>query len=286
MPPRRTYDLDVLRVFVAIAEHGSFSAAARALNRTQSAVSMIVKRLEAEAGLTLLDRGARRSRLNRHGEALLGYARRMLALNDEAMRTLGSARLEGEVRLGAMEDYAVVILPRLIARFARMHPQVHIRLDAGLTTPMLDRLGVDFDLVLAMHRAEDARGAVLRHERPRWAVGRRGDAASRTPLPLALAPAGCLFRDWALEALRSADRPWRLAYVSASLGAVEAAAAAGLAVTVVKPSTMPRALRTLGASTGLPALPTAAICLHRAQACSPAAGAFASFLETALGRRG
>ncbi|MBV8652237.1 MAG: LysR family transcriptional regulator [Alphaproteobacteria bacterium] len=257
-------DAELLRAFVAVVDHRGFTSAARSLNRTQSAVSMQIKRLEAATAAPLFERAGRAVRLTRSGEALLGYARRILDLNDEALRRIDGARLAGTVRLGVIDDYACFVLPAVLARFAEQHPDVYVEVHTGLTDHLLAQLGDRLDLVLGMQPAGLGRGEVLRRDPPVWA-GPKGQATHRRdPLPLALYPQGCLFRDWALRALDAAGRRWRLAYMSPSRAAVEAAAAAGLAVTVVKASLLPAGLRRLGAADGFPPLPEAEITLHRA----------------------
>jgi len=272
---RPDLDTELLRAFVAVAERGGFTRAADSLNRTQSAVSMQIKRLEGTMRTMLFERENRGVRLTRDGEALLSYARRILTLNDEALAAMGRERLEGPVRIGAMDDYGTRYLPELIARFCADHPRVSVELHTGLTGLLLEHLGRRFDLVLAMHPAGgNHRGEPVRREAAVWAGSRVHDVHKRDPLPLALYPQGCLFREWAMTALDKAERPWRLAYMSPSLGAVEAAAAAGLAITVVKGSMVPAGLRALGRTEGLPRLPLADIALHRAPRSSraPAAG--------------
>jgi DNA-binding transcriptional LysR family regulator len=266
---RPDIDTDLLRAFVAVADRGGFTPAARALSRTQSAVSMQIKRLEASTQTDLFEREGRTVRLTRHGEAFLGYARRMLALQEEAFRALAAERVEGPVRIGAMDDYGTRVLPGLIAAFCRDYPSVSV--------------GRRFDLVLAMHPAGTRRGEVVRREATIWAGSRTHATHERDPVPLALAPQPCLFRDWSLAALDKAERRWRLAYMSPSLGAVEAAAASGLAVTVLKASMLPPTLRALTPRDGLPKLPAAEIALHRAaKSGSRAAGKLGDYLIETL----
>jgi DNA-binding transcriptional LysR family regulator len=278
----RMLDPELLRAFVAVADHGSFTRGAAALNRTQSAVSMQVQRLEGAIGAAVLDRSRRGLRLTPAGEVLLGYARRILSVSAEAMGRLRDLRVEGVVRLGVMEDYGTRLVPPLLAGFAAAHPRIQVEMVTGLTTPMLPRLGERFDLVLAMHAAGDGGGTFLRREQAVWAVGRDAPAGERAPLPLALYPQGCLFRAWAMAALDAAGRPWRLAFVSHSLAAVTAIAAQGLAVTVVKAGLLPPELRRLGERDGLPPLPEADIRLHRAPGLGPAGELLARHLADGL----
>ncbi|WP_225771375.1 LysR family transcriptional regulator [Inquilinus sp. Marseille-Q2685] len=275
-------DPDLLRAFVAVADHGSFTRGAAALNRTQSAVSMQIQRLEGAVGAAVLDRSRRGLRLTPAGEVLLGYARRILSVSAEAIGRLRDLQVEGTVRLGVMEDYGTRLVPPLLAGFAAAHPRIQVEMVTGLTTPMLPQLGERFDLVLAMHAAGDGGGTFLRRERAVWAAGRDVAAETRSPLPLALYPQGCLFRAWAMASLDAAGLPWRLAFVSHSLAAVTAIAAQGLAVTVVKAGLLPPELRPLGERDGLPPLPEADIRLHRAPGLAPAGELLAGHLAAGL----
>jgi DNA-binding transcriptional LysR family regulator len=274
---------DLMRAFVAVAERRSFTRAAYSLHRTQAAVSMQVKRLEQITGARLFERGGRRVTLTLEGERLLGYARRIVALNDEALQSMAESRLAGTVRLGIVEDYAAGLLPPVLNRFMAAHPKVAVEVETGLTGLLLQHLGEAFQLVLAMHPAGVAPPAeVVRRERPVWAGARGFDVQARTPLPLALGPPGCLLRQWAIGALERAGKPWRLACVSPSFCTVSAGVAAGLAVSVFKASIFPASLRMLGPRDGLPTLPEADIVLHRAPDLPREARALAEHLLDGL----
>jgi len=279
-------ELNLLRVLVAVAERGGFTHAARALHRTQSAVSMQMKRLEHAAGVPLFVRRGRVIRLNRDGEALIGYARRMLTLGDEALGALSKSDCVGTVRVGSSDDhYATRVLPRMLTQFLRAHRGVRVELRTGLTVELLERLGADYDLVLGMHSAGSSGGLVIRRDRPTWATAAASKAHQEDPLPLALYPDGCLFRRWATRALDNAGRAWQCAYVSPSYGALVAAVRAGLAVSVFKRSTLAPGLRSLGRKDGFPVLPEMEIALHRAQDASRAANELAKHLIECLRRK-
>lgn len=274
-------DPDLLRAFVTVAEHRSFTRAASALNRTQSAVSMQIKRLEHRLGVELFHRTKTTVGLSLAGEGLLGFATRILVLNEEAVGRLHAHNIVGQVRLGVMEDYGTFIIPPLLASFLSSYPQIRLEMETGLTATMHDRLGSAFDLVIAMHPEGRGDGEFLRREQAVWAAGASHAVEDLDPLPVALYPQGCLLRKWATEALDAAGRPWRLAFVSHSLAAVESIAAQGLAMTVVKASTFPSKLRKLSESDGMPKLPAADICLHRASNLSRAAALLADHLVRA-----
>lgn len=271
-------DPDLLKAFVAVADCRSFTRAAAALNRTQSAVSMQIKRLEDRLQVELLHRTKVTVELSAAGENLLGYARRILSLNDEAVGHLREHAVEGSVRLGVMDDYAALVVPPLLASFAAGHPRVRIEMETGLTAAMLPRLGEVYDLVIAMDPEGGADGQFLRREQAVWAGAPDRSIAELDVLPLALYPQGCLFRKWAVEGLGTLGRSWRLAFVSHSLAVVEALVAQGLAITVVKAGTFPPRLRPLSERDGLPVLPAADIRLHRAGMLSPAGALLADHL--------
>lgn len=275
-------DPDLLQAFVAVAEHRSFTRAASALNRTQSAISMQVKRLEERLQAELFHRSTSSVDLSAAGEGLLGYARRILSLNAEAVGRVRAHGTDGRVRLGVMDDYGTLIVPPLLKDFVANYPLIHVEMETGLTSSMTDRLGEAYDLVIAMHPEGRGDGELLRTEQAVWAASASHRVEQLDPLPVALYPQGCLFRAWAMQALDEANRPWRLAFVSHSLSAVEAIAAQGLAVTVVKSGTFPPTLRRLTARDGMPRLPRAEIRLHRAQNLSHAASLLADHLVVAL----
>jgi DNA-binding transcriptional LysR family regulator len=277
-----TLDPDLLQAFVAVADHRSFTRAASALDRTQSAVSMQVKRLEERLQAELFHRSTSSVDLSAAGEGLLGYARRILSLNAEAIGRVRAHGTDRRVRLGVMDDYGTLIVPPLLKDFTANYPLIHVEMETGLTSSMTDRLGEAYDLVIAMHPEGRGEGELLRTEQAVWAASAAHRVEQLDPLPVALYPQGCLFRAWAMQALDEADRPWRLAFVSHSLAAVEAIAAQGLAVTVVKSGTFPPALRRLTSRDGLPRLPRAEIRLHRARDLSRAASLLADHLVAAL----
>ncbi|WGD49165.1 LysR family transcriptional regulator [Bradyrhizobium sp. CB1650] len=275
-------DPDLLKAFLAVAEHRSFTLAATMLNRTQSAVSVQIRRLEQRLGTKLFHRTRAGVAPTSAGEELRGYARRILALNAEAVGALRARKIDGVVRLGVMDDYGTIVIPPLLASFAAEHPSIRVEIETGLTATMPARLGEAYDLVIAMHPQGRGDGELLRCEQAVWAAAASYPARAQDPLPVALYPPGCLFRQWAAEALDAAGRPWRLAFVSRTLAAVEAIAAQGLAVTVVKAATLPARLRPLCERDGLPPLPAADIRLHRARNLARAGALLADHLQWSI----
>lgn len=257
-------DPELLRVFVAVAELRSFTRAAERLARTQAAVSLQVKRLEDRLGVILFRRTKTRVDVSPVGEQFLQDARRILALNQEALTRLSGHKVSGRVRIGVMEDYGTKLLPSLLASAAEQFPLVEVEMEIGLTARMLKRLGTSFDAVFTMQPEGASDGDLICREKAIWAAAHTGAAEELHPLPLALSDRDCLFRQWATQALDQAGKAWRLAYVSSSLAAVEAIVLQGLAVTVVKGSMLGPHLRALRSGARLPRLPGAEIRLHKA----------------------
>lgn len=260
----RNIDIDLLRCFATVAELRGFSRAATTLGRSQSAISMQIRRLEEIAGQVLLDRSPQGVSLTRRGEEFLNYARRIVALHDEALDVVSAKSVRGTVRLAVMDDYATSILPATLARFSRLHPEIELEVTTGFTRDLLRQLGNEFDLVLATHKHGTGKGEVLRTERTSWACSDSHSPPGDGPLPLALLKPGNMYREWALDSLNKAKHSWRIVFSSSSIGAVEAAAAAGMAITVVKAGTARSGLRLMSESDGLPSLPLSEIALHTA----------------------
>ena len=272
-------DTDTLRTFVAIAENGSFTRAAHQVFRTPSALSMQIKRLEETLGQSLFIREARRVSLTPEGEVLLGYGRRLLKLNEEAVSRFLAPSLEGSVRLGTPDDVGTRVLPQVLTRFARSHPAVQVNVNAGRSVDLLKRLDdgeLDLALVTLGHSDLSAkRGEVVHTEPLVWAGRDGGVAVQRSPLPLSLANHGCAWREMALGALDKAEISYRVAYNSEHCAGQEAAMLADLAVAPFPASLVQPPLRVLGPENGLPALGDYQIALVRRDGSGPAAEALA-----------
>lgn len=259
----RIPDLDLLRCFVTVAERGGFTAAGQALGLTQSAVSLKVKRLEDVVGRRVFERTSRSIATTRDGEMLLAYARRILALNDEAVRRLVAPPVAGRLRLGVADHFVPRNLAPLLARFARTYPEVRLEVEVGRSHELraAQEEGT-LDLVLGKRRDGETLGlpiwteAVVWVAAPGWIVPE--DRADNRPLALAMLPPGCMFRDRALAALARAGLGFEVVYQSASLLGVAAAAQAGFALTVLGRSGLPPGLAEVP---GLPPLGEVEMCV-------------------------
>jgi DNA-binding transcriptional LysR family regulator len=265
-------DLTLLQAFTAVVDSGSFTLAARYLYRTQSAVSMQLAKLEELTGRPLLRRDNRKIQLTEEGEVLLGYARRMIRLNEDALVAMDQPFAEGHVRLGLPDDYAEFFLPDVLVRFAHAYPRVQLEVIGALSGALLDQVEAGtLDVALITRQPNRPSGKVLRRERLVWAGSRQRQVHQESPLPLALFPEGCVFRAHALAALEAQGILWRIAYTSQSFAGGKLAVSNGLALTVMAQSMVPSEWRTFGKEDNLPPLPEFEIALHRASGKLPRA---------------
>ena len=257
-------DVDQLRAFIAIAETGSFTRAADVVFKTQSAVSMQMKRLEERIGRPIFVRDGRASKLTEDGERLLDYARRIVKLNVEALAAFDDKELSGRVRLGVPDDYADRYLPEIMARFSRAYPGVELTVICEPSVDLLQRIdanGIDLAIVTNSEHVRPAE--TFRRERLLWVTSSRHSTHKEEPLPLALGRPTCTWRKLAIERLETVDRSCRLLYASSSAGAVAAAVLSGLAVSVLPESGLRPGMRILTPADGFPELPPCSIGLLR-----------------------
>lgn len=255
-------DTELLRSFVAIADHGGFTRAADVVNRTQSAISMQMKRLEDDVlERQLFERDGRQVRLTAEGQVLLGYARRILKLQGEVITTLRQPHMVGAVRIGTPDDYVMRFLPGILSRFAQAYPLVQVEVHCESSTQLLQRQ--DLDLTIVTRKPGDEIGQLLRQDPLLWLEAPGFDVHEQRPLPLAMFNTDCFCRAWTCNALDAQEIDYRVAYTSPSLSAIMAVVSAGLAVTAQMQSVIPPDLRVLGEADGLPKLPQSSIVLLR-----------------------
>ena len=275
---------ELLKSFVAVHETGSFTHAGQVVGRTQSAVSMQMKRLEQALGRPLFSPSGRSFSLTPEGETLLTYARRILSLHEEALSAVAGPSLTGQVRFGASEDYASRRLPQVLARFSAAYPNVWVDVSCEPSDRLRNSVKRGaLDLALCTEIAE---GGTLVHREPVvWITSSAHRIHERTPVPLAVYPEGCVFRKWAMAALTRTKRPFRIAYVNPSIAGIQAAVRAGLAVAPIWAGLVTEPLRSLRAREGFPRLPTAGVYLHRTggpRSGSDAVNCFSDFVASSF----
>ena len=249
-------DTDQLRSFLAIVDTGSFTKAAERVNKTQSAVSMHMRRLEERLGCPLFAKQGRRARLTEDGERLVDHARRMLQVEAGALAAISRKGLRGEVRLGIPDDYAEAFLADILARFAPRHPLVEVSAvcDNSVEIAKLVAAG-ELDVALVTDH-EGLRGLeTLREERLVFVVSKRFVRRAQTPLPLASGSQACIWRHKTDQALAAGGIDVHHLFSSRNYSAVAAVARAGLAAMVLPEGMIGPDMRRMERAEGVPDLP-------------------------------
>lgn len=280
----RHFDPETLAAFVAVVDTGSFTAAAARLGKTQAAISIALTRFEERLGRRLLERRSRGVRLTEAGEILIGYARKMLAVEDEAFAALWPEEVAGRLRIGMPDDYLGVFGPELITRFASENPRVRLEIICDFSERLEPMVAAgDLDLAIVTRERGSAAGELLRREPLVWCAG--GQTPERLdPLPLALFPETCRARPRILAALDKAGRRWRIAWTSSHLPSIESAVTLGIGVTALPESVVTPALRRLGAADGLPPLEPVELAILTGELAGPPARRLRTFVRACFGR--
>lgn len=251
-----TLDLTLLRTLLAIQQHGTFSGAADELLRTQSAVTQQMQRLEDQIGAPLFERAGRSKVLTRQGETLARYARQMLVLNDDALRTLSGKQMEGVVRIGSPHDVADSILPTLLMHVARSLPHIQIEIQVDRSPFLMEAIHAgEIDLTISSRFDPALEGHVIRRSPTVWLCAAGYNHDPKVPIPLVLADTPSIFRRIALSAMEQSQVPWHTNYVAPNLVGIKAALRAGLGVTARGVEMIGPDFRILGEADGLPPLP-------------------------------
>jgi DNA-binding transcriptional LysR family regulator len=277
-------DVDLLKTFLAIADTGNFTRAAEQVHKTQSAVSMQMKRLEELLGRPLFARDGRASRFTVDGERLVEYARRIVAINDEAVSAFTKPELTGRVRFGTPDDYADRFLPEILARFSRTHPQVTVDVECLNSSVLLERVKRgEIDLALATCGCDVTSSEIVRSEPLVWVTSTKHSVHLLELLPIAMPE--CEWRRMAVESLETANRKYRIAYSSSNSNALNAAVMAGLAVGAVPELCLRPGMRLLTERDGFPKIGAFDIgLLRKAGRPSSAVEALARHVTESLGQ--
>lgn len=258
-------DLDQLQSFCAIADCGSFTEAARRVHKTQSAVSMQIKRLEERLGHTLFVRDGRSVRLTVEGDALYSRARRMLRINAEIVDLFDKRDLAGNIRFGVPDDYAVKLLPAILSSFQRTNPRITVDVRCAPSEELLEGMRTGkFDLIVFTQGTMHQYGELFRTEKMYWVASHGGAALKAETLPLACGTQRCTWRANATNALEQVGRDYRIAYTSSNATAVISAVLTDLAVGILPESALQPGMRVLGREQNLPPMQDAEIALMRA----------------------
>jgi len=278
-------DLDLLRSFVSVVDTGGFTRAGERVHRTQSTVSQQIRRLEESFGRPLLHRDGKRITPTEGGERLLSYARRLLALAEEARDVVSRPTGDGVVRLGIPEDFAAYRLTEMLSDFARSRPGLRLHVRCGKSAQLRSALERrDLDLALLKRDMEEVGAGDIAAwpERLHWITSRRHPIDfRRDSLPLAVFEQGCLYRNRAINALETVGRAWHIAYTSPNVFGVQAAVSAGLGVSILPEVAILPDHNVLGAGDGFPPITDTEVALVAAPEASAAtrrlAGVLADF---------
>lgn len=246
---------DLLRTFVAVADTGNFTKAAEQVGRTQSAVSMQIKKLEDVLGETLFERGSRGVMLTRHGDHLLGNARRVVSLLDETAASMRVPQLSGKVRIGGPEEYGHSVLPKALGAFDKLHPRVEITVQYGRSAANLTALERgELDIAVVYEQGSNTRSEVLMTDPTVWVTSEIHPIHEIEPLPVAMysVPGWC--SDGSMAALENMHMPYRIAYWSDTSSGLVAAVTSGLAIAPLSRTTIPPGCRELTAEEGYPTI--------------------------------
>jgi DNA-binding transcriptional LysR family regulator len=260
---KHNYPTELLRSYVAVVEHGGFSQAGCIVGRSQPAMSLQIKRLEALVGGELIRRSSRKIELTETGRLVLDYGRRILGLNDELGHRLQQSQLSGTVRLGIPNEFAMSYLPQILAGFTQRYPDVRLEVVSQLSRDLLnEQKNQQLDLVIAFNEQAKSRAPAAWTEELVWVQSNDSLFELQDYLPLVVAQQGCMYRDRMLETLDKESASWQIVYTGTSYGGIRAAVMAGLGVTALAKSTVPSGLKIVKQSNLLPKLKNANVSLH------------------------
>lgn len=263
-------DLDQLNTFIAIAETGSFTRAADQVFKTQSAVSMQMRRLEERIGQPIFIKDGRINRLSDDGEKLLDYARKMIKLNDETINAFSGEQLEGSIRFGTPDDYADRFIPSIIAQFAQTHPNIELNVICEPSSELHLRMqNNELDVALVTHEEMKSSSEVIRTEPLYWVTSNSHMVHEEEVVPLAIGRDDCCWRDIAFAALDKADRDYRVIVASHSATVIVSAVLAGLAVAPLPECALQYGMRILSEADNFPQLGMTKIGLLKRPGAAP-----------------
>lgn len=283
-PAMQPLESDLMRSFLAVADSGSVTAAAERLFRTQSAVSLQVKRLEENLGQPLFERQARGVALTPRGEQLVPYARRVVALLDEAAIALREKPLVGPVRVGIPDEYSDTILPRALAAFDERHEGVQVTVRCDHSEAQMRALDADeLDLAIIYDWSYTEGGEVLCIDPTVWVTSIAHAQHLRRPLPVGVYFRSDWCKDFAEASLNRQGFEWRTAWQCDLAAGFRVAVTNGLAIAPLSRSTIPAGCRELTTEDGFPIVDSARVVLRRnPRGTSPAVEGMAEVLRAAF----
>lgn len=265
----RNLDIDLLRTFVAIAQHETFAAAADRVGRTQSAVTQQMQRLEQEMGCALFEKRGRHKSMTSDGMRLIAYAHKILALNDQAVQVIQTRGPIEKIRIGSPHDVAESILPNLLRRLSKLSPELQMEINVGRSPFLMESLrDKQLDLAISTRYDDAFPGIKLRTSPMVWICAEDFIFDATAPVPLVMADELSLFRQVSISCLDARQILWRTSYISPTLVGIKAAISAGLGVTARTTELLDANMRVLTEADGLPRLPEVAFYLYVQPSCT------------------
>jgi len=256
-------DLELLKTLVCVVDERSFTRAAERVHRTQSTVSQQINKLEDNVGRALLvrDRTGKRVSPTEHGEILAAYARRLLAIAQEAEDMLSAPTVLAPVRVGVPEDFNAQRMSTMLSDFLAIHPGVRLDTVSGMSTDLHHKLHLG-EIDIALVKREPGSGECIASwpESLVWVAGKTA-MPNNEEVPLAVFPQGCVYRQRAVRALDKIGKRWRVVFGSHSLTGIQAAVASGLGISVLPTTAVLPEHRALGEADGFPPLPPTELAL-------------------------
>ena len=248
--------MDLLRSFVSVAQLNSITKAGELLGRSQPAITLQMQRLEELVDETLLVRNGKNMDLSEAGDRLYEYANQILSLNDLAVSEFSKSAVTGKIRLGIPSEFATVLLPKIVSRFAKAYPNVTLEVNCELSKNLLTKTGkASHDLILALQDDPNAKDSALVKIDPLvWVAGSDMTSQKVSVVPLIVASQGCIYRNRAIRMLDKSKQPWQIVYTNPDLTGIQYAIQEGLGVTVLAKSTVPDNLKILRPSPRFPEL--------------------------------
>lgn len=254
------FDIDLLRAFLTVYEEGSFTRASEKLFRTQSAVSLQIRRLEELIGKQLIERDARKLQLTIHGKELQRYAKIMVRLNDRAMQKIYVADSSRQITIGIPDDYVATTMPLLTKIVEEYFPGSSVNIVCNVSPKLRTMFDTrQLDVAILTERVDiDSRHGILEDDLV-WVRAPVVPIDPAKPLSLALFPDGCLFRREGITALQTAKRDYRIVKSSLNFLVLKGALSEG-AITILASHTVTEDLETI--SHTLPRLPRIRIAFY------------------------
>jgi len=257
----KNIDLELLRTFIAVVDNGSITRACAQIHRSQSAISMQIKRLEQQVEHDLFDRKGRSLVLTYQGKSLVAYARRLLNLHDEAFNQFMPNRAAKNIIIGCPDDYSTSLLPKLMAVLHQHNPTLHISIitaNSGELRRMMDKGEIDLALLTRLPQSNE--GILIHQTKGAW-LSNDTETFNQRPLPLVLVEPSCKFHSSVIDALEKDNIDYQLlcdaSQISLLLTLIRQGQVVGVLPDLVVPSDLMKSLDI----NNLPELPIAEVIL-------------------------